>query len=126
MPNHRLIAIIDDDLSYRKATERLLHAYGWECRSFESAKAFLDIDKVEVISCLLLDIHMPEMTGIDLLKQLRSKGIEISCLFVTAHMLSDSQMAIVDKFKAEVLPKPCDAPYLIEAIARACVGSKAS
>ncbi len=93
--------------------------------SFESAKAFLDIDMVEVISCLLLDVHMPEMTGIDLLKQLRSKGIEIPCLFVTAHTLSDSQIAIADKFAAGVLPKPCEASYLIEAIARVCIASKA-
>lgn len=122
MPNYDkigtegLIALIDDDASYRKATQRLLRAYGWQIRSFESAVEFSETDSKEAFSCLLMDIHMPGMSGIELLEQIRREGNRTPCIIITARKLNAEQKEIAARLAQGVLSKPCNAPDIIEAI----------
>lgn len=116
---HR-VALIDDDASFRKATERLLRAYGWEARCFESANAFLDGGKDEEYNCLLVDLHMPRLSGCELLQRLREEGNDTPCIIITANRLNQSQRHIAEKFAKDVLSKPSEANELISALERAC------
>ena len=116
---HR-IALIDDDNSYRKATERLLHAYGWNTQSFASAIEFLNATDGREFSCLVIDNQMPRLTGCELLGLLRSRGVDTPCLIVSAHELNPTQSEIARKFAKGVLTKPSEAEDLIHALKEAC------
>ena len=113
---HKIAALVDDDASYRKATDRLLRTYGWQTHCFESAVDFLATKDKETYDCLLLDIHMPELTGCDLLQRIRSEGDTTPCLLVTAHRLNESQNAIARKFAYAVLGKPSEVSELMDAL----------
>ena len=125
MPDHDqkdpqgLIALVDDDASYRKATQRLLQAYGWQTRSYQSAVEFSETDSKEAFCCLLMDIQMPGMSGIELLEQIRRDGNRSPCIIVTAHKLNPKEEEIVSRLAHSIVPKPCDGPDLIHAIERA-------
>ncbi len=116
---HR-VALIDDDSSFRKATERLLRAYGWDTQSFVSAIEFLNATDGREFSCLVVDNQMPRLSGCELLGLLRSRGIDTPCLIVSAHELNPVQLAIADKYAQKVLAKPSEAEALISALEAAC------
>ena len=116
--SQNLVALIDDDASFRRATDRLLRAYGWHTRCFESAVEFLNTKEKEEFTCLLIDIHMPELDGCDLLKRLRERGDTTPCLLVTAHKLNEPQGVIAEKYAKGIISKPYEVTEMIEAIER--------
>jgi FixJ family two-component response regulator len=79
-----LIAIIDDDESFRRATVNLVRSLGHPVEPFASAEAFLLSDRISEACCLITDIQMPGMTGIELQKQLLAKGHRLPVIYVTA------------------------------------------
>jgi len=79
----RLICVVDDDEAVRDSLGVLLMARGHSVRTFESARAFLDDGAANVCACLLLDMHMPEMTGLALLLELRQSGKAVSSIMIT-------------------------------------------
>ena len=112
------MAVVDDDPSMLKAAETLLDAHGFATKTFVSAEEFLDCGVATQIDCLLLDIHLGGMSGIELRRQLKASGSKLPIIFMTA--LDDE--AIPEKaLKAGVtcLHKPFPAHQLIEAIAKA-------
>jgi FixJ family two-component response regulator len=84
VPEH-LISIVDDDESFREAMTSLMKSLGFAVQAFSSAEAFLASPYLESTSCLIADVHMPGMTGIDLQHQLVSRGYTIPVILITAY-----------------------------------------
>jgi len=80
----RLICVVDDDEAVRDSLGILLTARGLSVRTFDSARKFLDDGAANSCACLLLDMHMPEMTGLALLLELRQSGKHVSAIMITA------------------------------------------
>ena len=82
--NQSIVMIVDDDDSIRKAVRRLMKAYGFAVETFGSAEEYLDSDRLDKTSCLILDVHMPGMNGLELQKRLVASGCVIPIIFITA------------------------------------------
>jgi FixJ family two-component response regulator len=80
----KVVAVIDDDPSMLKAIERLLRAHGFDAEVFESAEAFLSGDARGEAACLVLDIHLGGMSGIELRRRLTAGGSALPIIFITA------------------------------------------
>ena len=78
------VAIVDDDSSMRRSLERLLSVHGFLVQSFSSAEAFLAASHEGQVDCLVLDIHLPGMSGIELRSQLDGSGQLVPVVFITA------------------------------------------
>ena len=70
-----LIAIVDDDESFRQALERFLGTFAFRVRTFASGEAFLQSSELRSVACLLLDVAMPRMSGLEVQQQLRARGL---------------------------------------------------
>jgi FixJ family two-component response regulator len=79
-----LISIVDDDESMREATKGLVRSLGYEAATFSSAEDFLQSDSVDSTSCLIADVQMPGLSGIDLKRRLIDRGTEMPTIFITA------------------------------------------
>jgi FixJ family two-component response regulator len=79
-----LIAIVDDDESVRTAMDGMVESFGYSPVTFESGGEFLKSDRLPEASCLILDVQMPGMSGLELYDQLLSKGFRIPTIFITA------------------------------------------
>jgi FixJ family two-component response regulator len=114
----RAVCIIDDDASVRRALRRLLHAAGYHVLSCSSAEEFLSLDKLPRPICLLVDLRMPGMTGIDLQFALTSTGRELSVVMVSGH----ADAATIDRALAagalSFLSKPVEELALLAAVER--------
>ena len=85
MPEGPLIAVVDDDRSIRNATQDLLNAAGYSSLTFENAKCFLGSSARASVACVVADMRMPGMTGVELHEQLASSGNGIPTIIITAH-----------------------------------------
>ena len=79
-----IVMIVDDDDSIRRAVRRLMKSFGFAVETFASAEEFLDSDRLEKTSCLILDIHMPGMDGLELQERLVASKYAIPIIFITA------------------------------------------
>lgn len=79
-----VIAIVDDDESFRRATTSFVRSLGYGTAAFDSAEAFLKSDRIDDADCLITDVQMPGMTGIELQGQLNSQGHRLPIIFITA------------------------------------------
>jgi FixJ family two-component response regulator len=113
------IAVIDDDASVRKALERLLRSAGFAVETFATAREFLDGGHWAHTACLVLDIHLPEMSGFELQKHLAVAGTPIPIVFITAHDDATTRERASRAGAVGYLRKPFDQNMLIEAIRRA-------
>lgn len=114
-----LVHVIDDNASVRRALKRLLGSVGIDALTYTSAKGFLDAELADVPSCLVLDVRMPRMSGLELQDRLIGAGREIPIVFITGH--GDIAMAVeaMKKGAVDFLPKPFNDQDLIDAIHRA-------
>jgi len=80
---HRLVCVVDDDEAVRDSTQMLLGIYGYQVRAYAGARDFLAEFDAADTGCLILDIHMPEMTGVELLTLLRARGITTPAIIVS-------------------------------------------
>jgi len=79
-----VIAIVDDDESFRRATMSFIRSLGYTATAFDSAEALLESDRIQDIDCLITDLQMPGMTGIELQDRLIAQGHRLPVIFVTA------------------------------------------
>ena len=84
-----LISVIDDDISVRKSLDRLIRSVSLEVRVFASAEEFLNSDHPRKAECLILDVRLPGMSGIELHRHLLARGRNIPVIFITAHGSDD-------------------------------------
>ena len=80
-----VVYVVDDDPSVRKALERLLRSAGYNAMTFASAPEFLDFTCPDRPGCLILDIKMPQLSGLDLQERLSEKGLSLPIIFITGH-----------------------------------------
>ena len=117
--SEEIVAIVDDDPSVRRGLERLIRSVGWKAESFESAQAFLERPRTEPPSCVVLDLQLPGLSGLDLQKRMAEAGLYTPIVFLTGH---GSIPATVQAMKAgaiEFLTKPVDEQDLLKAIEEA-------
>ena len=119
MPTPKMIAVVDDDASMLKSIERLLGAYGFATRVFASAEAFLDLKARADIDCLLLDIHLGGMSGIELRHRLTASGCQLPVIFMTAFDDEATRIQAQTAGCSAFLHKPFAADLLIGAIKQA-------
>ncbi|EJL04242.1 MULTISPECIES: response regulator transcription factor [Pseudomonas] len=112
MRNTTTIAVVDDDESVRIALKSLLRSSGYQVQTYPSAIAFLDAKAPAQTHCLISDIQMPGMTGVQLHERLDAMGFRIPTIFITAY---PSLGANTPRLIA-CLPKPCDANKLLNCI----------
>jgi FixJ family two-component response regulator len=114
-----VIAVIDDDASVRRALQRLLQAAGFTVETFATAREFLNIDYGAQTACLVLDVHLPGMSGFQLQEHLAASGVPIPIVFITAYDDVSTRERVQRAGAVAYLRKPFDQSTLIEAITRA-------
>jgi len=118
----KVVAVIDDDVDIRKAIGRLLKAHGFRLESFASAEAFLARDSAHELACLVLDIHLGGISGIELQRRLKDAGTRLPIIFVTAIEDEATRCAAMAAGCVAYLRKPFAARLLIDAIDNAMGG----
>lgn len=115
-----LIRIVDDDEDMRESRSFLLESEGWKCSAYSSAREFLIEDAGSVPGCLILDIRMPEMTGLELQQEMNRRKIFLPIVFLTGHGSIDMAVSAMKSGAVEFLQKPVDHARLL-GIVRDCV-----
>lgn len=113
------IYIVDDDADVRKALERSLSKQGYSCESYPSADAFLSQATPSLPSCLILDVRMPGMNGLDLQRQLLKDGTPLPIIFITGHGDIPMSVRAIKDGAVEFLEKPYQVEELLEKITQA-------
>jgi len=116
MAKRPLICLVDDDESVRESLPDLLREFGFAVQAFSSAKAFLASVYVPLSDCLILDVAMPEMSGPDLLTELRRRGRHMPIVFVTAHVDENLRLRLIAQGAVDCLFKPFSQTALLDAL----------
>ena len=111
-----MVAIVDDDELMRGAVQGLLKEAGLPARAFASAEEFLDSGAQHLSSCLIADIRMPGMSGLELQARLNAEHIRIPIIFMTAHSDERIRMQALRSGAVEFLAKPFDDDVLLETV----------
>ena len=110
------VFVVDDDASVRRSTERLVRSIGFAVRTFASAREFLEQARVQGPACLVLDVHMPGLGGLDLQGELARTGVQIPIIFLTGHGSIPMSVRAMKAGAVEFLTKPMRPRDLLEAI----------
>ena len=112
-----MIAVVDDDVSVRESLDSLLRSAGLRVRVFASAEEFLNSAHLRKTDCLISDIRMPGMSGIELHRHLVASGRHVPVVFITAHGLDEQARAeALSNGAVAYLIKPLDEDELLEAV----------
>ncbi|HXM10790.1 MAG: response regulator [Candidatus Sulfotelmatobacter sp.] len=109
-----MIAIIDDNESMQDSLGDLIESGGFEARSFGSAQAFLESDLHSRAACLIVDIRMPKMSGLELQARLKQEGCNIPIIFITAYDDAEIRAEAMKEGAVEFLAKPFDHQLLLK------------
>jgi FixJ family two-component response regulator len=121
-PEAKLVAIVDDDQFMRSALQGLLKAAGLPVQTFASAEEFLKSGQEQQTGCLIADIRMPGMSGLELQAKLNAEHCRIPTIFITAHGDTNLRMQALRAGATEFLTKPFDDEILLQNV-RAALGS---
>jgi FixJ family two-component response regulator len=113
LPMVAVISVIDDDASVRAATNNLLSSHGYLVHTFASAEDFLQSALVASSSCVIADVQMPAMSGLDLLTHMRNEGYNAPFIFITAFPDESVRVRAFKAGAACFLAKPFGGPALI-------------
>ena len=113
MPKDSLISIVDDDQSFRESMRRLIKSLGYAVDVFSSAAEFLASPRAAATHCLVADIHMPDMTGVELYGHLVRSGLRIPTILVTAYPDEDDRRRMLSEGVECYLRKPLEEAALI-------------
>ena len=117
-----VVSIVDDDVSVRRSTQRLLRCSGLRAESFASAEEFLQSEILEQTACLVLDLSMPVMNGLELQRCLVDTGRLIPTVFLSARASEEEERRALQAGAASFLRKPVSTEVLLHAI-RAAIES---
>ena len=112
----KLVAIVDDDDLIRSALQGLLKAVGLPSQAFASAEEFLESGQQQQTACLIADIRMPGMSGLELQARLNAEHCRIPTIFITAHGDARMRMQALRAGAVEFLAKPFDDEVLLESV----------
>ncbi len=113
------VAVVDDDEAARTSMVRLLDVSGYAAEAFEHGQALLDDLHPARFSCLLLDLQMPALSGLDVQRLLKGRGLPLPIIFVTAFGTVPSTVRAMQDGALDFLEKPADPSALLAAVARA-------
>ena len=114
-----IIAIVDDDASAREGLQSLIRSAGWRVETFVSAQEFLGRRGAEAPSCLILDLQLPGLSGLDLQERMAEVGLAIPIVFLTGHGDIPASVQAMKAGAVEFLTKPLDEQKLLQAIQEA-------
>jgi FixJ family two-component response regulator len=112
----RFVAVVDDDDSVRTAMQGLLKSLGLPSRVYASGEEFLESGHQHKTACLIADISMPGMSGLDLQARLNAERCQIPTIFITAHGDEEMRLQAMRAGAVEFLPKPFDDELLVESV----------
>lgn len=118
-PAAPLVFVVDDDASVRKSLARLVKTAGYEAEAFPSVRDFLARPAYDGPCCLVLDVRMPGLTGLDLQEALRATGQRLSIVFITGHRDVEASVKAMKGGAVDFLTKPVDEGTLLAAIQQA-------
>jgi FixJ family two-component response regulator len=121
--NSKLIAIVDDDESVLRSLQDLIESDGLTALCFGSSEQFLDSEARNRAACLIADIRMPGMSGLDLQERLKAERCEIPIIFITAHGDAKMRSRAMRDGAVEFLSKPFNDAVLLEIVHAAVKGS---
>ena len=114
-----IIRIVDDEAVVRKALKFLLESEGWTVEAYEKGSEFLIEDRPSLIGCLILDVAMPEMNGLELYHRLRERKYEVPVIFLTGHGDVDMAVQAMKDGAIDFIQKPINEERLLSAVAKA-------
>lgn len=116
-----VLRIVDDDPDIRKSLSFLLRANGWNAKAYEKCAAFIADDTPSVPGCLILDVRMPDKSGLEIQQLLNERNYQIPIVFLTGH--GDIEMAVhaMQQGAVDFLQKPVDSTKLLELIEKYCL-----
>ena len=115
----KIVAVVEDDAPYRLALQRLLKSAGFSVQLFESAEEFLNSGQQHETGCLIADIRMPGMSGLDLQARLTADHCPIPIIFITAHGDEQMRLQAMRGGAVKFLGKPFDCAILLESVREA-------
>ena len=116
LPKPPVISIVDDDASVRAATNNLVRSHGYSAHTFASAEEFLQSTHFNDTSCVIADVQMPAMSGVELLIILRTKGHRVPFIFITAFPEEELRGRALEAGAVGFLAKPFDGAVLISCL----------
>jgi FixJ family two-component response regulator len=116
MSNLSLISVVDDDASVRESLQCLIRSFGFAVEAFASAEEFLKSDHLPNTRCLILDVRMPGMNGLELQRRLAASHREIPVIFITAHGEETARSQALKNGAVDYLLKPFREEALLQAI----------
>jgi FixJ family two-component response regulator len=120
-----VVFVVDDDVSVRESLELLLHTAGWQPETFTSASEFLSRPRATVPCCLVLDVTLPGLNGLELQQQLAERA-EMPIIFITGHGDVPMSVRAMKAGAVEFLTKPFDDEVLLQAVREAIERSRAA
>jgi len=121
-----IVFVVDDDISVREALEALIRSEGWQAETFASAQAFLARPRASVPSCLVLDVSLPDLNGLDLQKRIAVDRAEMPIIFITGYGDVPMTVRAMKAGAIEFLTKPLKDDALLDAIRGALERSRAA
>ena len=123
-PPSPMVFVVDDDISVRESLELLFQNEGWQAKTFESAQEFLDYRRALIPSCLVLDLSLPGLNGLELKKRVTVERPEIPIIFITGHGDIPKTVEAMKCGAVEFLTKPFNDEILLTAVQRALERSR--
>jgi FixJ family two-component response regulator len=121
-----VVAIVDDDVSIQRALARLLYTAGWHAITFSSAEAFLQTSMQASLDCVVCDVWLPGMTGVELLEHVVATGSTLPAVIITARDDLQMRMRAMQAGAVAYLLKPLDGEELLQALREALDGRRPS
>lgn len=121
-----IVFVVDDDISVRESVELLIGSEGWQIETFASAQEFLAHPRVSVPSCLVLDVSLPDLNGLELQNLIAADRIDLPIIFITGYGDVPMTVRAMKAGAVEFLTKPFDSEVLLTAIRKAIERSSAT
>jgi FixJ family two-component response regulator len=119
-----IVFVVDDDVSVRESLELLIHTAGWHPETFASASAFLARPRAQVPSCLVLDVSLPDLNGLELQTRIAAERLDMPIIFITGYGDVPMTVRAMKAGAVEFLTKPFSDDVLLSAIAAALERSR--
>jgi FixJ family two-component response regulator len=119
-----MVFVVDDDVSVRESLELLIRSEGWQPETFASAKEFLDYPRIVIPNCLVLDVSLPGLNGLDLQRIVAGERTDMPIIFITGHGDVPMTVQAMKAGAVEFLTKPFDNNVLLAAIRAALERSR--
>jgi len=125
-PPTPIVFVVDDDVSVRESLEALIRCEGWASETFASAREFLARPRVDAPSCLVLDVRLPDLSGLDVQQRVAGDRVDMPIIFITGHGDVPMTVRAMKAGAVEFLTKPFSGDVLVSAIGSAIERSRAA